>query len=270
MLLKQSSIIPAASFNDFGLRMIVPNKLLANWVQCLWTTNPMNATPPLIEEKLYPDAGSSLMFIFNNNSVDIRYYHYTQVITHRWDTSVHYISVRFKPGAAQALLDIDSLSNQNEEIDLITNNFSTRAELQRLAESMDKLSIDKQLEKIQCWLLQRAMHVQQRFNKWIAILTQASSCLIAPNQLAEKYGFSRRTLERQLRKYSGCSPLQLYGFAQIRGARQRLITTSDSLSEIALDCGYYDQAHFTNVFHEKTLETPLQYRKRKLSQISNR
>lgn len=43
-------------------------------------------------------------------------------------------------------------------------------------------------------------------------------------------------------------------------ARRRLETTAQPVGQIALDCGFYDQRHFTRAFRQSTSRTPLTYR----------
>ncbi len=78
---------------------------------------------------------------------------------------------------------------------------------------------------------------------------------------------TRRTLERKLKREVGVTPGQLVAYARLDRARHRLLETTLPLAEIALQCGYYDQAHFTHAFQSLAYETPAAYRKRKLSQI---
>lgn len=270
MIHSKFDVIPAASFSNIGLEMISPFPGLSSWIQCLWVTDHTKNNSRHVEEKLYPDAGSSLTFEIRNTRINARYFHHTRVVTHRWDTSTRYISVRFRPGGAKALLRLDIDDSQNIEIELLDTAFSQQLSLQPLMDMLPTLSADQQVQAVQNWLLTLSYRAQEPNRKWSTLLAHASTYLIPPQQLALQNGFSRRTLERQLRKYLGFTPNQLHGFAQIRAARQYLILTPDSLSDIALACGYFDQAHFTNAFREQTLETPLQYRQRKMSQISNR
>ena len=45
-------------------------------------------------------------------------------------------------------------------------------------------------------------------------------------------------------------------------ARRRLEQTVDAIGAIALDCGFYDQSHFTRTFHATTGMRPRDYRRR--------
>ncbi|AFS37813.1 helix-turn-helix domain-containing protein [Alteromonas macleodii] len=118
-------------------------------------------------------------------------------------------------------------------------------------------------------MIELAENTDGAFQKWERMLYQSMNLLVPPQHLADQFGVSRRTLERQFRTNFGFSPNKLYQFAQIRHARSLLTSNSEALSHIALACGYFDQAHFTHSFSDFALETPLQYRKRKLSQIYN-
>jgi len=269
MSYEKFDIIPAASFSDIGLKMIPPLPSLSSWIWCLWATNESKSNPERVEEKLYPDAGSSLTFEIGNTHINARYFHHSRVSTHQWNASTKYISVRFRPGGARELLGLNIDDSQNIEIDLLDTGFPQHSSLQQLMDTLPRLSTSRQIQAVQSWLLTLSCRAQEPHYKWSTLLAHASANLIPPQQLALQSGFSRRTLERQLRKYLGFTPNQLHSFAQIRKARQHLIMTPDSLSDIALTCGYFDQAHFTNAFREQTLETPLQYRQRKMSQISN-
>jgi AraC family transcriptional regulator len=49
---------------------------------------------------------------------------------------------------------------------------------------------------------------------------------------------------------------------RVERAKALLRETRRSLSEIALDVGFGNQSHFTQVFHSATGQTPSQFRKR--------
>ena len=49
--------------------------------------------------------------------------------------------------------------------------------------------------------------------------------------------------------------------ARINAARQMLETTDKLVSDIAIDCGFYDQSHFVHAFHRERGMTPGAYRR---------
>ena len=257
-------IIPAACFAEMKLQFVPFSLRLSPWVQCVWLVRENVSQGVSFQEKLYPDAGSSLTFEISQTGADVTLFHQAKIFTYRWALSARYISIRLRPGAIAALFGIPVEDMQNQWLTLTKTDA-----LCRLLDYLPTASSARQLAAIEQWLLTLSEQADNVQHKWHLLLNSAFTHVTPPQQLSEQYGLSRRTLERQLRRRFGFSPNQLYGFAQIRHARELLMSSQDELSEIALKCGFYDQAHFTNSFHERVHETPLQYRKRKLSQISN-
>lgn len=86
-------------------------------------------------------------------------------------------------------------------------------------------------------------------------------------QVVRTHGLSRRTLERHVRNEVGLSPAQLNRLGQVKRARELLAEPFPPLAQVAVECGFHDQAHFTHHFQRATGETPARYRRRKLTQI---
>ncbi|SMQ79957.1 transcriptional regulator, AraC family [Pseudidiomarina planktonica] len=261
-------IIPAASFSRLNMTLRPPLPAFSNAVQCLWAAHCSDTGLPQVTEKLYPDAGTSITFHIHNGSVAARYFHSSEVALSNWITSKEYFGVRFKPGGAAALLGEQLANIQNEEVDLMEINLLHKESLKRLLDQLSALkSVNQRIDMIQNWLAFLASNSER--NHWSALAANALTHALSIQELASDYGFSRRTLERHFRKYIGFTPSQVNQFGKLNRARWELTTSRNSISDIALNCGFFDQAHFSNFFRENTMETPLQYRQRKLSQISN-
>lgn len=56
------------------------------------------------------------------------------------------------------------------------------------------------------------------------------------------------------------SPRDYVALRRIEVTQGLMLTTRDSLSEIALSCGMSDQSHFTRLFHRLVGETPHSWR----------
>lgn len=262
--------IPAASFSAMGIKIISPPRIISKWVQCFWLISKRQSSKFFFEDKVYPDAGTSLTFKVNNNDdVSASFFHSSRVSSLRWDMLNSYIGVRLKPGGAYALLGLDINEFDNKEIDFNELGSTHKIQISSLLDSLAGLNLQEQLKLLQDWLIVLSYKAAPSHDKMHLLLTQASASLLPPQKIAENNGVGRRNLERYVRQHLGSTPNQLHSYAQIHCARQHLISTSNDMATIALHCGYFDQAHFTNVFRVHTLETPLQYRKRKLSQISN-
>lgn len=215
-------------------------------------------------EKLYPDAGASLIFEFSHNRVICRYCFNTETLQHRWSPEAAHLSIRLKPGATTVLLGRSFVTTINhaqviDEYDLPGVN--------ELLESLPLQTLEQRVTSVQSWLVSRLRLSKMRQNQGLINVLQSIDT--KPERLAEALGMSRRTLERRMRNELGVTPNQMLSFNRIRISRELLLEGKESLSDIALLAGYYDQAHFTNLFHQATLESPAQYRRRKLSQISN-
>lgn len=70
----------------------------------------------------------------------------------------------------------------------------------------------------------------------------------------------RRQLERKFTKLVGISPKRLSNLIRLQTALSMMLNQpTDSLIEIAHQCGYYDQSHFIKAFKEFTGTTPKKF-----------
>ena len=74
--------------------------------------------------------------------------------------------------------------------------------------------------------------------------------------LAKLTRLSESHFSRAFRISCGMSPKQYILKHRIEAAKSLLLETDVSISEVALNCGFCDQAHFTRVFHTMTGEAP--------------
>jgi AraC-like DNA-binding protein len=83
------------------------------------------------------------------------------------------------------------------------------------------------------------------------------------SDLSKATGLTERTLERKLGNTVGMSPKHLSRIARFLGACQALRRDSErSLVDVALDLGYYDQAHLDRDFRQFAGVTPREFRAR--------
>lgn len=80
-------------------------------------------------------------------------------------------------------------------------------------------------------------------------------------KLAQQSGLSWSQFQRRVRVITGLTPRQLLTKSRIEAAAQALRTSDESLSSIAFDCGFYDQAAFSRQFRSATGLTPGEYRR---------
>lgn len=75
-------------------------------------------------------------------------------------------------------------------------------------------------------------------------------------------GLARRTLERRLRKVTGCSPIAYVQNLRIAEARRRLERTNVPVEKVGYEVGYENTAFFRRVFKRTTRLTPAAYRRK--------
>lgn len=83
---------------------------------------------------------------------------------------------------------------------------------------------------------------------------------ITNQQVAAAAKMSLRAFERQFLASFHLPPQKYLRKLRLRIASRALIYTNESLSEIALNCGFADQSHFTREFRRQFERTPREYR----------
>ncbi|SNR32622.1 helix-turn-helix transcriptional regulator [Flavobacterium sp. ov086] len=74
--------------------------------------------------------------------------------------------------------------------------------------------------------------------------------------LAQQSGLSERYIQKLYLSNIGISPAAYTSVLRFNKSLQLVLNTTQSLTEIAYDCGYYDQAHFIKEFRKFTGITP--------------
>lgn len=85
---------------------------------------------------------------------------------------------------------------------------------------------------------------------------------IAIADLASRAHLSASQLQREFRRLFGMNPGDYILRVRLLIARRQLEESSTPVGQIALDCGFYDQSHFTRAFRAATGLSPLAYRRR--------
>ncbi|HEX4212783.1 MAG TPA: helix-turn-helix domain-containing protein [Candidatus Dormibacteraeota bacterium] len=91
----------------------------------------------------------------------------------------------------------------------------------------------------------------------------AEADLLRAEQVAERTGIARRTLQRLFQEYVGVGPKWVIRRYRLHEAAERLAAgDSVDLADLALELGYFDQAHLARDFHATTGSTPAEYARR--------
>ncbi len=261
----------------WALQRIAPRAELRDLVQCLWSLRPQACeagapgTPVLAQQKIYPDGGSSLVIALAGSRPDATLTFNAHTQTQPFSYGVPVLSARFTPGAMYQLFGLsptECLAGDVRLTDVLSAERKRQA--RTLLERLASASPAESLALLERWLTQwrgESPLQRSRVSQLPRLLSAGSGSL---NALSAAMGMSARTLERHCRREIGLTPGFLHECLRQQRARDLLAGSARPLSDIALACGFYDQAHFSHAFSQFVGETPGAYRQRKLSQIYKR
>lgn len=90
-----------------------------------------------------------------------------------------------------------------------------------------------------------------------AMLTESADAQVS--DLSERFGLSARSLQRLFRRYVGVSPKWVLKRYRLHEAAERIADGERDLARLALDVGYFDQAHFIKDFGALVGRPPSEY-----------
>lgn len=99
-----------------------------------------------------------------------------------------------------------------------------------------------------------------RLLKFIKLLESSDHRDLRISLLAEEVKLSMDTLERLCRTVYGMTPKQIMMRTRLERACRMLEMTSDTITDIAIACGYFDHSAFSRQFKVVTKCTPQQFR----------
>lgn len=108
--------------------------------------------------------------------------------------------------------------------------------------------------------LQHPSGTAEAFSDVVTHLHERFADRLCATDLAEMAGLSVSHFERRFRRVFGASPRQYLVRIRVENAARLLRETERSVSQIALDCGFYDHAHFSRSFRKIMQRSPSEYR----------
>lgn len=262
------------SLGRLGFQRFIPRAQLLPWVQCYWVAQQHQLPGSTLNETVYPDGGTTLIFNFaQSDCPDITFLATQTTGKMCFQGPVNRLGIRFNPGGAFQLMGLAMP-------EIIGGNISADdlawQPLLELREQLVELTqLNQRLVLIDTWLLDLAKNTDARAGLIQRLLPQLylpqeTAKQITIDQLIANLPISRRQLERKFQLEVGCSPNQLQQLHRVKLARTLISERPDqSLTDVGQAAGFYDQAHFIRHFQKITGQTPGQYRQRKMSQTYN-
>ncbi|MHC0440199.1 helix-turn-helix domain-containing protein [Flavobacterium sp. 3-210] len=161
---------------------------------------------------------------------------------------------------ASALFFSDPLSEfTNYATDMYDVALTENREL--YARIMDANGLTSKINILENHFLQQLKKNETRIKKVVTLQNISQEFL--PNSqlpvlptLAQSSGLSERYIQKLYLANIGISPVAYTSVVRFNKSLQLVLNTPQSLTEIAYDCGYYDQAHFIKEFRKFTGITP--------------
>lgn len=82
---------------------------------------------------------------------------------------------------------------------------------------------------------------------------------VSIERLASNFDISTRQFERKFKEIAGLSPKLYANVIRFQAATAHKFSGTRDLTEIAYNCGYYDQSHFINDFRRFSGYSPKEY-----------
>jgi len=226
----------------------VPNHL-APYVECFWT---LEADQPISEYPVLPDGCVDI--VFSRGQAQI-----VGTMTHARKFALSAgqfdCGVRFRPGMSYGFLRLPGTEMADRSLPL-TEVWGT-AGLDLNARLRDAPSATECIGLIagELRILPHDGVVQQ-----VATAIVARCGQVRVDELAFDAGMSARQLRRLFLEQIGLTPKHFSRVIRFRESVSRLAKTRrGDWTQVALDCGYYDQAHFINEFRELSGYRPAEF-----------
>jgi AraC-like DNA-binding protein len=254
-------------------RAIPPSPYLVKYIECFWTLESREKSPPASPERILPDGCVELIF---NLADAFKRYHPNRTLEIQPQTliagqmrryamiepagRVKLFGVRFHPGGAHPFFQfpLNELTDQIIGFESVWNRAGKELadKIQSARSSRQRISI---IETTLLARLQRRSSADRRVEAVVNTIV-AREGLVSIERLRQNLGIGERQLERKFQTVVGITPKFLcrtLRFQKVFKAVERHQAVNWSF--IASECGYYDQAHFIHDFKEFSGQNPTAY-----------
>lgn len=239
-------------------REYAPYEALQPYINCFWAYHSDSTVPDPVKGTILPDGCLDIIFNFSADNADSAFVigAMTKPIINQ---RKHLLGVRFQPGMAYCFLKtpLHHFTDLTADLSAVWGPRS-----QELHSKLLETNPAGALSLLTRELLQRlsdAPAPDQRVLTAVSWMKKNNGDM-SVQELSDRLGLSRQHFKRQCAQYTGLSPkslLMTYRFKALM--KQVKSNPALSWSRLAVDCGYYDQAHLISEFKAMTGRTPTQY-----------
>ena len=239
---------------------------LNRFVECVWT---LSSPEPVIEaqvERILPDGCVELILNFGSritqhtgSKTDIQPRNFlvgqmTGPVLISPAGDVDLLGIRFRPGGAFPFIQIPMNEISDQVVEL--GSLSSVLEHQLLSACNLAATSAARVEAVVASLAERLPVVQDVNLMAIAELVVKSGGMRSVDHLAQDAGISCRQLERRFLRGIGLGPKVLSRILRFQQVFRAVERADNSWAAVALECGYYDQAHLIRDFNQFAQQSP--------------
>ncbi|MCB0496513.1 MAG: AraC family transcriptional regulator [Cyclobacteriaceae bacterium] len=243
--------------NHFQLSRFEPTTSLAGFVEHYWIVRwDLSGKNPYEQEVL---AHPSVHLVFEKSKTRI-----WGVVTGKFTRVIKdkgcVLGIKFKPGGFYPFYknDISSFSDSMLPFHLAFNDDLTKLEGKILQPTDEK----EMIELAEQFLLRNLPEPDPNVDKVNEIMefVKKDSEILKVDDLVERFKYSKRTLQRLFKHYVGVSPKWVIMRYRLHDVAERIAAKPvTNWAALALEAGYFDQAHFIRDFKSIVGKTPAEY-----------
>jgi AraC-like DNA-binding protein len=242
-----------------------PRAPLHRFLECFWTLESnLSGGPP---ERILPDGCVELILNFGDQFTEYKSDGRLQRQPSRFLVGqmtgptviaptgrIELVGIRFRPGGTVPFFRVPIYELNNQVVEL--SSLSDRLERFAQGELADAGAMGDRVSRLQDFLLTLLSDESESWVIQIAdFILECRGC-ISMDQVAHAAGVSNRQLERKFLSEVGLGPKLFSRILRFQQVFQAIDRQNPNWAEIAIDCGYYDQAHLIRDFRAFAHESP--------------
>lgn len=248
-------------------REVKPTPPLRSFVECFWTLEGdafNDRSPP---ERILPDGCVELILNFGDRFLqhvdgekrrqprNFIVGQMTGPILISATGVVRLLGIRFQPGGTRPFIELPASEITDRVVEL--SDLSGQFERNLLRACEPAVNLDQKIAAVDAFLVSRLKDGKFDSN----LLALAASVidrrgLVSVDQLASHAGVSSRQLERRFLQEVGLGPKLLARIVRFQQVFRAVDQSNPAWAEIAIECGYYDQAHLIRDFNQFAQQSP--------------
>ncbi|HEU0252268.1 MAG TPA: DUF6597 domain-containing transcriptional factor [Pyrinomonadaceae bacterium] len=249
-----------------GYREIPPVAPLSRVVECFWTLEG-EAMGPSSPERILPDGCVELILNFgaafeqhceDGPRLQPRNFLVGQMtgpIMISPTARVELLGIRFHPGGTLPFLRLPLQEITDQVVEL--GSLSSRLERDLMQVTAESSLLSERIKAVETLLIKYLTNDKR--DSWLIALAERivdSRGLVSVDQLANDAGVSSRQLERRFLREVGVGPKLLGRIIRFQQVFRAVEHCNSAWAEVAIECGYYDQAHLIRDFNQFAQQTP--------------